>query len=91
MICECSAANVEWRFLNYEPGVIKFAKETRSLQEQDAGIEVTVPPFSSAAVPQVLHCLKLDCAPFFSFFWHFPTSMGFHFHLPFPLNASILE
>ncbi|XP_056171367.1 uncharacterized protein LOC115664632 isoform X2 [Syzygium oleosum] len=47
-----SAANVEWRFLNYEPGVIKFAKETRSLQEQDAGIEVTLPPFSSAAVPQ---------------------------------------
>ncbi|XP_030531704.1 uncharacterized protein LOC115741837 isoform X2 [Rhodamnia argentea] len=47
-----SDANKEWRYLNYEPRVIKFAKETRHLQKQDAGIEVTLPPFSSATVPQ---------------------------------------
>lgn len=52
VICECSDATEEWRHLNYEPKVIKFAKEVWGLQEQDAGTEVTLPPFSSATVPQ---------------------------------------
>ncbi|KAF8041893.1 hypothetical protein BT93_A0482 [Corymbia citriodora subsp. variegata] len=47
-----SDANKEWKHLNYEPTVIKFAKEMQNLQEQDAGIEVTLPLFSSATVPQ---------------------------------------